>query len=105
MANGMGVKDFAKYVIDNLGRATLANAMNIADKLDNENFYDLREFVDNVNSYVGTNEALKLIGYVKVCKVVSASYDCIKKYDSDKKYNKRMVIDNYIIELWRSINE
>ena len=30
----MTVKDFAKYVIDNMSRASLANSLNIATKLD-----------------------------------------------------------------------
>ena len=42
---------FAEYVVNNLGRATLANAMNIADKLDNPDYYTFTEFNDFVIRY------------------------------------------------------
>ena len=39
----MTVKEFAKYTIDNLSRASLVNAFNISEKLDNPNFYELND--------------------------------------------------------------
>ena len=53
----MTVKDFAKYVIDNMSRASLANSLNIATKLDNPEYYSFIEFLNEIVSYV--NELLK----------------------------------------------
>ena len=53
----MTVKDFAKYVIDNMSRASLANSLNIATKLDNPEYYSFIEFLNEIVLYV--NELLK----------------------------------------------
>ena len=44
--SNMTCADFAKYMVDNIGRATLANAFNITDKFvsktyDSRNFYSM----------------------------------------------------------------
>ena len=44
----MTVKDFAKYVIDNMSRASLANSLNIATKLDNPEYYGFIEFLNEM---------------------------------------------------------
>ena len=101
----MSVKEFAKYVLNNLNRATLANALNIADKLDNPDYYNFIDFVSAINEYARSEALMKFLGNVRVCKIVALSYDYQQTYNSDKKYNKRMIIDNYIIELWNAINK
>lgn len=100
----MTVGDFAKYVVDNMHRATLSNAMNIADKLDNPDYYQLVDFAKNIDSYIGDVSVETRLGKIIVCKILVATDDCLKHYMSDIKYNKRMIIDNYIIEIWRAIN-
>ena len=42
----MNVQEFAKYVITNMHRATLSNALNISTKLDTEGFYKFNEFLE-----------------------------------------------------------
>ena len=101
----MSVEKFAQYVINNLNRATLANAMNIADKLDNPNYYDFQEFNNYVIQYVGTESILNFLGKERVYKILSDCYDSIKAYNSEFKYNKRMIIDDYIISLWSAVND
>lgn len=101
----MNVKEFAKYVVSNLGRATLANALNIADKLDNPSFYTFEEFAKCIDECVGDTQIIQMLGRVKIAKIISSTYDCTKKYTSTIKYNKRMIIDNYIIQLWRAVND
>ena len=101
----MTVEKFAEYVINNLNRATLANAMNIADKLDNPDYYDFQEFDSYVVKYVGTQDILNFLGKAKVYKILSACYDAVKAYNSEFKYNKRMIIDDYIINLWSAVND
>ena len=101
----MTVEDFAKYVIDNMHRATLSNALNIADKLDNPDFYTLISFAENIESYLGLVEVQSRLGTLVTYKILIATDDCLKHYNSDIKYNKRMIIDNYIIDMWRAIND
>ena len=100
----MSVEKFAQYVINNLNRATLANAMNIADKLDNPDYYEFQEFNNYIMQYVGTESILNFLGKAKVYKILSACYDAVKAYNSEFKYNKRMIIDDYIIKLWCAVN-
>ena len=44
-------KDFSKYVIDNMHRATLVNALNVSNKLNNGD-YDVNEFINNSLTYI-----------------------------------------------------
>lgn len=104
MAENKTVQEFAEYVVDNMWRATVANALNIADKLDTDGYYKLDEFVKAVEAYIGTEKALKFLGKVKASAMVIACYNCLKYYNSTFKYNKRMIIDNFIIDMWEASN-
>lgn len=101
----MTVEEYAKFVIDNMGRASLSNAMNIAEKIDNPNFYALCDFVKSVDKYVGNPDVINRLGQIKAYKIVIASDNCLRRYNSDIKYNKRMIIDNYIMDIWRAFND
>lgn len=100
----MTVSDFAKYVIDNMHRASLANALNISLKLDNDDYYKFTDFVDNVVEYVNKRLSEKTIDQFEAYNVLVASNDWLKMYKSEFNYNKDMIIDNYIIDLWEIIN-
>ena len=97
----MTVSDFAKYVVDNMHRATLANALNIANKLDNPDYYSFTEFVKCLNDYITQLATDNSIDALKCSKILVASSDSLLAYNSSVKYNKMMIIDNYIIDLWR----
>ena len=101
----MTVKEFAKYTIDNLSRASLVNAFNISEKLDNPNFYELNDFIDNCIKYILELQSNNKIDYKKSSKLLVALYKCEKYYNSEFKYNKKMVIDNLIIEMWEACSE
>lgn len=101
----MTVEKFAQYVINNLNRATLANAMNIADKLDNPDYYDFQEFNNYVMQYLSVQDIINFLGKERICKILTACYDAVKAYNSEFKYNKRMIIDDYIIKLWSAVND
>ena len=101
----MSVQQFSAYVIENMHRATLANALNIADKLDNADYYSFTDFTQSITVYVAGAEVARRIGNVKMCRIVALIYDIMNKYNSDIKYNKRMLIDNFIISLWQIMNE
>ena len=101
----MDVKEFAKYTIDNMGRATLANALTIANKLDNPNFYSLQEYMQYMYEYICILEVNKNLGFVLVAKIIVAIDKCYKAYNSEFKYNKEMIIDNFIIDIWKAFME
>lgn len=101
----MTVEEFAKYVINNLGRASLVNALNISEKLDNPKFYSVNSFIlACVNYLLELQNSSKIIPK-KCSRLLVALYNCEKNYNSEIKYNKKMVIDNLIIEMWEACNE
>ena len=100
----MNVSDFAKYVIDNLHRASLSNALNISSKLDNDEYYTFVDFVDNIIAYVNSRLADKNIDTFEAYNILIYSNNWLKMYKSEFNYNKDMIIDNYIIDLWEIIN-
>ena len=98
----MTVNDFAKYVIDNMRRASLANALNIANKLDNPEYYAFPEFVECMNDYVAQLVANGKMDAIRSSKILVASSEALSAYKSTNKYNKLMIIDNFIINVWKS---
>lgn len=96
----MTVKEFSKYVIDNLNRASLVNAFNIAEKLDNSNYYSLEDFVHECILYLTDSLVNVKLKPTIACKLLSALFDCEKAINSG--LNRRMIIDNLIIEMWEA---
>lgn len=101
----MDVKEFSKYVLDNINRATLSNAMNIANKIDKPEFYSFNDFIIGLENY--TVDLLKL--NKKSPNICYNILSCVdkhrKRYNSDIKYNKLFIIDDLLIDLWRIVNE
>lgn len=102
----MNVDEFAKFVINNMTRATLSNALNICTKLDNDEYYKFTDFVKAIYSYVSnilsTNN--NNIDINKIYSVLVSSNKYLTMYESDINYNKNMLIDSYIIDLWEILN-
>lgn len=100
----MEVKEFSKYVVDNLGRATVGNALNIINRLSE---IAPATFVDFVNEVIKYSETLMSNGTLNknTCyKIVVLSNKILTKYNSDVKYNKTFIMNDFIIDLWRIIN-
>ena len=100
----MEVKDFAKYVIDNMHRASLVNALNISNKLDTDGYYKFEEFINCIVEYINECLSNKRIESFDAYNILISSNDWLKMYKSEFNYNKQMIIDNYIIDLWEIIN-
>lgn len=98
----MTVKEFAKYVIDNLHRASLVNAFNIGDKLDNPNYYSLEDFINECLLYITDLLSRSKINTNTYGKLIIALSNCEKAIKSEFKFNRRMIIDNLIIEMWEA---
>lgn len=104
MYKDMTTEQYAKFVIDNMSRATLANALNITQYIDTEDNYSFAEFVNAVADYLcGKIPKMDRRGVLISADVLSVGNRYLKKYNSDKKYNKRQLIDNYIIGVWEAI--
>lgn len=98
------LEQFAKYVVDNMHRATLVNALNISQKIDVSDGYPFIEFARAVNNYVGSC----CIGgqtTLFACKVQVLTDKCVRMYESQYNINKSMIIDNFIIEFWEAVND
>lgn len=100
----MDVRDYAKYTIDNLSRATLSNALNISSKLDVQGGYLFTDFANNIYSYTITLLDSGKLNVNKCYDILSITNSALKKYNSNIKYNKLFIKDDYIINLWRVIN-
>lgn len=96
----MTVKEFSKYVIDNLNRASLVNSFNIAEKLDNPNYYSLEDFIHECTLHLTDSLINAKLKPIIACKLLSALFDCEKAINSG--LNRRMIIDNLIIEMWEA---
>ena len=104
----MLLEDFAKYVIDNMTRATLVNALNITNKLSNTkkspDIYNASEFLRAVYNYLNSKLSGDCTDTIKIYKTIVATDKCLKSLESSVPYNETMVIDSYIIEIWESLN-
>ena len=98
----MNVQEYADFVLSNIGRATLANALNIADKIGDGKSYKAVDFVNSllvsVDNRVSCGKLDKKVSY----SVIGAIAECMKDLESPKNYNERMIMDNLIIGLWEA---
>ena len=95
----MSVNDFAKYVIDNMHRATLVNALKVSDKLISC-VYDVNEFINCSLSYVSDLFSCGKIDKEKSCRLSVAFFNCKKDYNSPHNYSKNMILNNLIMSVW-----
>jgi hypothetical protein len=98
----MRVDEYAKYVINNMNRATLGNALNISNKFNSE--YNFIEFLNFINTYIEDVMVSKLLQKDKCYNILYLSNKAFKMYNSDFNYNKTFIIDDFIIELWQVLN-
>ena len=100
----MTVLEYANFVLSNIGRATIANALNIADKIGENKEYSVTEFINSIILSVEERVSSKKIPPKISYAVLGAVSNCMKNFSSQKKLNERMIIDNFIIELWEAVN-
>lgn len=99
----MEVNEFAKFVLDNLTRATIGNTLNISNKLDCSDYYKFTDFLEEIQKYT---EKLLLDGFDKnkCYEILVLVNKTLKKYKSEVKYNKTYIINDFVINLWRIMN-
>lgn len=99
----MTTKEFSKYFIDNIGRATLVNALNVSDKLNNGD-YDIDEFIKECIDYISNLQTTCKFTLEKSSKMLTAFFSCNKDLNSEFKYNKFMILNNLVISIWEISN-
>lgn len=98
----MTVSEYAKYVVSNMNRATLGNALNIVKKFETE--YNFVDFLASVDSYVLQVLNSNLLDKSKCYNILYLTNNALKKYNSNFNYNKNFIMDDFIIDLWGVIN-
>lgn len=96
----MNTEEFARYVINNMHRATLSNALNITTKLDTQDHYSFEEFLIAMQVYVKECLNNQKIDSTKCYEILSTISKSLRAYKSQFNYNKIYIIDDFIIELW-----
>lgn len=101
MAN-MNVSDYAKYFIDNIGRATLANVLTISNKFASD--YKFDEFVKCTQQYI-----LELIkenkkDLNKCYMMLTAANIALTKYSASVNYSKIFIYNDFLIDIWKVSN-
>lgn len=100
----MSTKEYARYVINNMHRATLANALNISGKLDKPEGYKFDEFLVEMQVYVKECLEQKKIDGTKCYEILSVISKSLRAYKAEFNYNKIYIIDDFLIELWHILD-
>lgn len=99
----MDVVDFSKYVVNNLNRATLSNALNITNTVMSSK-YNLEEFISNIIKYSIELGQQNKLNYNLVYSILFYSNKCLETLKNKGSLTDTMILDDYIIEIWRTIN-
>ena len=91
------VEQYAKYVIDNIHRATLVNSLRIPEKL---KLFDMNDFIDCSMKYISELVSSGKLDNEKASRASVAFYNCRNDLNSKFNYNKTMVVNDLIINLW-----
>lgn len=100
----MSCEEYAKYVIDNMYRASLPNALNIATSLIGDAKYGVNDFINHLITYVELNIQNNKMDKMDAYRIIVHSKDCLDMYNSEFKYNKNMILDTYIINIWEVLH-
>lgn len=103
MFRNMSSAEFAKYMIDHIGLASLPNALKIAENFNSATDYHFDEFLRDVQNYLHTLITENKLDLDKCYTLIALCSNSLKKYSEDK-ITKSYVIDDFIIELWKVYN-
>ncbi len=98
----MNVKDFAKYVIDNLNRATCGNTLSITQKF-TKNEYDFIEFIQNFREHLSNYIVEDKMDLDKCYSFLHYSKKALDEHNEGK-IDKVYIIDDFLINIWRVEN-
>lgn len=98
----MDIDSYAKYVINNMNRATLGNALNIVNKFNNT--YNFIDFLTSIDSYILEILSNNLLEKGKCYNILYLTSNARKMYSSKFNYNKNFIMDDFIVGIWSVIN-
>lgn len=98
-------KDYAKYIINNINRAVIGNALQIGNKIDTQDGYAFTELLNNIQDYLVELLSQNKIDKDKCYSIFYIVKESLKKYNSNFKYVKKYIINDFIIELWKIMHE
>ena len=94
----MSVKDYARYIINNINRAVIGNALKISDKIDVSGGYQFIEILNEIKIYLVEMTEKGLIDSDKCYSIYHIVNNSMKQYTNNSiKYNKRYIINDFII--------
>ena len=99
----MTVVEFSKYVIDNMHRATLVNSLNVSKKLI-DGIFDVNEFIKISLEYISELLSKDKISTETASRLSVAFYNCRNDYNSEYNYNKSMLLNDLIINMWEILS-
>lgn len=100
----MSISDYARYIINNITRATIGNALRIGDKIDIDGGYKFDELLNNICIYIDELILNKNLSKEKCYSIYYIINLYKKQYLSEIKYNKKYIINSFIIDLWKIMN-
>lgn len=102
MFKGLSSSEFAKFVIDNMGIATLSNAMTIANHFDTEDGYAFDVFLKDTQDYLKTLATDSKFDINKCYELLGICCKSMRMYKTSS--SKIYIIDNFIIDIWSVCN-
>lgn len=99
----MEVKDYAKYVLMNMPKASCGNALNITSKF-NDGLYKFDEFLNELVIHTNDYYSNKVLTQEQYYDIIALINSTLKKYNSGIKYSKVFIYDDFIIDFWRIIH-
>ena len=101
----MDIQSYAEYVLENLSRATLVNALNITTKLGRGNGkFEVNDFCDSISSCATKKLESGKLGAIVAYRIFIACSDCKAEFATANPRSMQMVLDDLIIKLWEAIN-
>lgn len=99
----MDINEYAKFVLDNIGKARAGNVLNISDKVLGDG-RTAKDFVEAMykaiaEADIGSVDSDK---YFKILKIIN---EANTKINEGFKFNEQMIMDKMIIGIWRVMHE
>jgi len=99
----MTVGEFSKYFIDNISRATVSNALKVTIKV-NDTDYMFNDFIRGIITYIENCIKENRFTPEKCYGIIYLCNKALKKFNSEIKYSKEYIVNDFIIDLWRLMN-
>ena len=100
----MNTSEFARYIITNMHRATLANALNISKSIDKPGLHSFEELLVEMQIYVKECLQNQKIDSNKCYEILSTISNSLRNYKATFNYNKIYIIDDFLINLWHILD-